>query len=72
MIYDEIYNLYLGLLESDTLSNYSMEILGVTTSLPSWISHTCTIATLIFLFVLLCGLFKWLFNQVSGLFKGII
>jgi len=68
-MYDLIYGyIHDYLFASVGLGQYSMEIMGVSTDLTEWLSHTCTIISMALIFIFLVIFLKWLFKLVSGLF----
>lgn len=69
MLYDTIYDFFLGVFDSDYISDYSTSIMGVNTSLASWLSHTATIALLILGIIWLILVVRWIFRVCSGLLK---
>lgn len=66
MLYDTIYNYFLGLFNSTSLAQYESEIMGVSTTLPSWLSHTITIVVLVLLVVFLGLVVRYIFRVFSG------
>ena len=69
MLYDTIYNFFYGVFNSTLLSNYSQVIMGVNTSLASWLSHSATIVLLALGIVWLIFVVRWIFRVFSGLIK---
>lgn len=69
MIYDYIYDFYYGLFSSNYLSGYQTNILGVDTTLSTWISHTATIISMSLLLALLFYIVKWVFKVFAGLWN---
>lgn len=68
-LYDIVYNFIYGqIFNSSALSSYSTTILGVSTDLNVWLSHTTTIIFFGVLLVCVWCFLKWLFRVVSGLF----
>lgn len=65
IIYDFIYTY---LLSGGDLDNYSMQLLGVTTTMSQWLSHCLSIISIVLIFVFLVIFLKWIFKLVSGLF----
>lgn len=65
IIYDFIYTY---LFATSDLDNYSDTILGVSTNMAEWLSHSLTIISIVLIFVFLIIFIKWLFKLVSGLF----
>ena len=68
-MYDILYDFIINnIFNSTALSSYTSEIMGVSTNMNVWLSHTLTII-LMCLFVFALYLFgKFLFKVVSGLF----
>lgn len=71
MIYDYIYDFYLGLFNSQYLQGYSATIMGQNTSLPMWLSHTASIISLCLLLALLFLIIRWAFRVFAGLWNRI-
>ena len=68
-MYDLVYQFILTqIFNSTTLSSYSSTILGVSTNMNVWLSHTFTILFFTVLLVCVWVFLKWLFRVVSGLF----
>lgn len=68
-LYDLVYNFILTqIFNSTTLSSYESTIMGVSTNLNVWLSHTATISFFIVLLVCIFIFLRWLFRVVSGLF----
>lgn len=70
MLYDIIYDFfYSNLFTSSALAQYESEILGVTTNLNEYLSHTATLTILILGIVILLLLVRWCFRVFAGLIK---
>ena len=70
MLYDLIYDFFIdNLFTSSALAQYESEILGVSTNLNEYLSHTATITILIVGVVILLALVRWVFRVFSGLLK---
>lgn len=70
MLYDTIYNFFLDNVFGSTLLNgYSSSIMGVSTSLASWLSHTCTLILLALGVLWLILVVRWIFRVCAGLLK---
>lgn len=69
MIYNYIYEFFFGLFNSDYLNGYETFILGVNTSLASWISHTATFISMALLLALLFYIVKWVLKCFVGLWN---
>ena len=68
-MYDLVYQFILTqIFNSTTLNAYSSTIMGVSTNLNVWLSHTATIIFFGVLLVCVWIFLKWLFRVVSGLF----
>ena len=68
-MYDIIYQyIYTYLFSGGGLDNYSTELLGVTTTMSEWCSHTLSIIAIVLIYIFLVIFLKWLFKLVSGLF----
>lgn len=65
MLYTIIYD-YLGTLFGSNLEQYSTSIMGVTTTLKSWLQHTGTITILVLLCVALGSMVVYLFKLFSN------
>lgn len=65
IIYDFIYTY---LFSGGELDNYSTQLLGVTTTMSEWCSHTLSIIAVVLIYVFLVIFLKWLFKLVGGLF----
>ena len=69
MLYDTIYDFFYGVFNSNYLAGYTSTIMGVSTSLASWLSHTATIVLLALGILWLILVIRWIFRVFSGLIK---
>lgn len=69
MLYDTIYDFFYGLFNTNYLSGYSSSIMGVDTSLASWLSHTFTIALMVLGVIVLLLFVRWIFRVFAGLIR---
>ena len=68
-LYDLVYTFIIdNIFNSTSLSSYSTTILGVSTNMNVWLSHTATILFFAVLLVCIFIFLRWLFRVVSGLF----
>lgn len=71
-LYDMFYDFFLNHVFTNTdLSSYTQNIMGVDTTMDSWLCHTCTIGVMILFVVLGFGLFRWIFRTFAGLINKI-
>lgn len=68
-LFDTIYTFIYGLFNSSNINGYSQSIMGVSTTLPSWIAITVTVIILMLLFAFLVKVVIWCFKLVSNLFR---
>lgn len=71
MIFDIIYNYFYDLFNSQNISAYSTEIMGVSTSLPTWLATTTTLIIMGLLIVFMVLIVRWCFRITAGLFRGL-
>lgn len=69
MIYEYIYDFYIDLFNTSTLTDYHTTILGVDTTLPVWLSHTATLISMALLLTLLFIIVKWVFKVFAGIWN---
>lgn len=69
MLYNIIYDFFYGQFNSEYIENYSMTIMGETTSLASWLSNTATITLMVLGIVWLIMVVVWIFRVFAGLIK---
>ena len=67
MLYDTIYDFFYDLFNSTNISSYSATIMGVSTTLPSWLANTTTIILLGLGVFWLILVIRWIFRVFSGL-----
>lgn len=64
IIYDWVASLY-----GTNLNSYTYTIMGVSTTMSEWLSHTTTIAILILLLVAFGSLVVWLFKLFANAWR---
>jgi len=70
MLYDIIYNFFAdNIFNSQALDSYSSEIMGVSTTLNQYLSHSATILLLCLGVFWLILVIRWVFRVFSGLIK---
>lgn len=70
MLYDTIYDFFLGIFNSSNISGYATDIMGISTTMPVWLSHTATITTLVLLVIFLGLVVRWIFRVFAGVIKA--
>lgn len=69
-MYDYIYQFILdNLFNSNGLAVYEVSIMGITTNMNVWLSHTLSIIAIILIYIIAVLLIKGMFKLVVNLFR---
>lgn len=71
MLFDIIYDYFYDLFNSQNISSYETTIMGVNTSLPTWLALTTTFIILGLLITFMFLVVRWCFRVACGLFRGL-
>lgn len=71
MLFDIIYDYFYSLFNSQNINAYSIEIMGVATTLPKWLATSTTFIIMAMLIVFMVLVVRWCFRITAGLFRGL-